>query len=256
MTRRPVDPARLALVAALLLGPAAPAASAAEALYLTWAECALDPSAAHDRGSGCATNLNQQDLYCAFRVPTEVDSVLGLELVLDVQHSAVTMPDWWMFASDGCRAGELRVSFDFTTSAVCADFLLGNAAGGLQGYYVGQPRGGAGQARIKMAASVLPSFGYATLVPAEMYYGARLTITNIGTVSPGNVCPGCGEPACLVLNSILLRRQPGAQGGDVFLAAPAPANGNFATWQGGTGADCLAVPVRPVTWGRLKSLYR
>jgi hypothetical protein len=31
---------------------------------------------------------------------------------------------------------------------------------------------------------------------------------------------------------------------------------NFATWQGGTGANCLSVPARRTTWGAVKSLYR
>jgi hypothetical protein len=63
-------------------------------------------------------------------------------------------------------------------------------------------------------------------------------------------------PACLVLNSILVRRSPGAVGGDSFVSTPGPGDANRATWQG-TGADCSAVPVRrQSTWGAVKSLYR
>ncbi len=246
-----------ALCAAALLACALPAAAcAAEGLYLTWNECALDGIATHDRGSVCATNMGQQELFVAFRMPSVTDSVLGLEIVVDLQHSADILPDWWMLGSGGCRAGALVPIFDFTGNAACVDFTMGEATGGLQGYYVGEPRGGSNQARIKMAAAFLPSAGYATLNADDLYYGAKMILTNINTIAPGPVCAGCPGAACLVLNSIWVRRQPGALGGDVYLTTPGAANANFATWQGGSGANCNAVPARAVTWGRVKSLYR
>ncbi|MBI5709680.1 MAG: hypothetical protein HZC42_05145 [Candidatus Eisenbacteria bacterium] len=243
------------LLLAFLLAFAAAPALAAEGLWLTWDECVLDPAAPHNRNSPCLGNVNGQDLYCAFQMPFPVDSVLGVDIVVDVQHGSPVLPSWWQFAPDSCRAGQLRVSFDFSTSSFCTDFWFGNGVGGLQGYYQGEPRGGANQARIKIAGAVLPGFGYRQLTAADVYYAAKLTITNAHTVDPGG-CPGCINPACLVLNSIAIRRQPGAPGGDVFLQGPGPGNGNFATWQGGSGADCTAVPVRSMTWGRVKSLYR
>jgi hypothetical protein len=247
----------VALAAAVLLTVRSPGpARADEGLFLTWNDCALAGSAPHNRNGTCLSNSGEQSLYCAFRMPFAVDSVLGLELVVDVQHSAASMPAWWMFGSGGCRAGYLRAGFDFTALSSCADFLLGNAAGGLQDYTVGQPRGGANQARIRVAAALLPSFGYATLDATSLYYAAKLTLTNNNTVAPAAVCDGCLGPACLVLNSIIVRRQPGAIGGDITLTTPGPGDANFATWQGGAGANCTLVPVRAVTWGRIKGLYR
>ena len=244
-----------ALGAALLLA-SGPAARAAEGLYLTWDECALSGLANHNRVNICSSNIGGQDLFVAFRLAQPADSVLGLEIVVDVQHADAVMPDWWQLGSGGCRSGALVPSFDFSIYTTCADFMGGQAAGGLQGYFVGQPRGGANQARIKMAAAFLPSVGYATLNADDLYYGARMNFQNIYTVAPGPVCAGCPDAACLVLNSIWVKRQPGAIGGDVYVTVPGPGNANFATWQGGAGADCAAVPVRPVTWGRVKSLYR
>ena len=244
------------IVGLLALGPFAAPARGAGGLYLTWNECVLGPGASHDRADGCSSNLVTQDLYCAFQMPASADSVLGVEIVVDVQHADAALPDWWQFAAGGCRAGFLRADFDFTTRTACSDFFLGFAAGGLQGYYVGQPRGADSQARIKLAASLLPSFGYASLDATHTYYAARITLTNDDTAPPAAVCAGCADAACLVLNSILVRRQPGAAGGDVFLQTPGPGNANFATWQGGAGADCAAVPARSMTWGRIKSLYR
>jgi hypothetical protein len=252
------SPARIlcSVLVACLLAVAPSAVRAAEGLYLTWNDCALGAGATHDRGSGCTSETGQQSLYCAFGLPAPVDSVLGLDLVVDVQSADPVLPDWWRFDSGGCRAGSLSAGFVFPSSSPCGDFLQGNAAGWLQGYYLDEPRGAANQSRIKVAASLLASLGgYASLDSVGTYYAARLTLTNIGTVG-GGACAGCTRPVCLVLNSILVRRQPGTAGGDQFLSVPGPGQANWATWQGGLGADCAAVPVRTVTWGRIKSLYR
>ena len=242
----------LVVLAVVLLALPASRAGAAEGLYLTWGECALSGSATHGGAWTCDSDLGLSDLFCAFSVGATVDSVLGLEAAVDVQHADAVLPDWWRFEVGGCRTGELVADLDFTARTSCADLYHGNATSGLS-YYPGQPHGGANQARIRVAASVLPSFGYATLVPAATYYAARIAIHHGGTITP--LCAGCIHPACLVLNSIILKRQPGAPGGDVALSA-AGTGANWATWQGGAGADCAAVPVRAITWGRIKSLYR
>ena len=252
------NPARILyipLVACLLVGGPS-AVRAAEGLYLTWNDCAPGAGATRDRGSDCTSETGQQNLYCAFGVPASLDSVLGLELVVDVQSADPVLADWWRFDPGACREGNLRAGFVFPSPSPCGDFLDGNAAGGLQGYYPNEPRGGANQARIKVAASLLESVaGYASLDSEGTYYAARLTITNTRTIGTG-ACAGCLQPVCLVFNSITVLRQPGAAGGDQFLSEPGPGQANWATWQGGLGADCVAVPVRAVTWGRIKGLYR
>jgi hypothetical protein len=226
-------------------------AGAVEGLYLTWGECALDGAAVHDRSWTCDSDLGLSDLFCAFGVGATVDSVLGAEVVVDVQHAAPVLPDWWRLDVGGCRSGDLLADLDFTARNSCADLYQGNATGGLA-FDPGQPYGGANQARIRINASVLPSFGYATIDPTKTYYAARLVIRRAHTTA----CDGCAQSACLVLNSILLKRQPGAIGGDVSVTVPGPDDANWATWQGGTGANCVTVPARAVTWGRIKGLYR
>jgi hypothetical protein len=243
------------LLSAGWLATAAPA-RADEGLFLTWNDCALAPAATHDLLFGCETNFGQQLLFCAFRLPAPADSVLGVEIVVDVQHSDPGLPSWWRFDPGGCRAGDLSVDFDFTAKSACADFLLGQAAGNLIGYFVTQPHGGANQARILAAAAVLPDAGYRQLDASSLYYAARIVINDFGTVGPGTVCTGCDAAACLVLNTVIVRRQPGALSGDVYLSVPGPDNANFATWRGGAGADCQAVPARAMTWGQIKELYR
>src|SRR5262249_13884758 len=117
-------------------------------------------------------------------------------------------------------------------------------------YTVGAPRGQLNQARLFLSAA-LPSAIQRALDGTTMYYCVRIVVSNTHT----SICPGCTGPACLVLNSILIGPRPGARGGDLLLQVPGPGGANHATWQG-TGADCLAVPARALSWGRLKSLYR
>jgi hypothetical protein len=223
---------------------------AAGSLWLTWNACAPDPGAAHDAVFGCADNTSSYALHAAFTLAAPVDSVLGAELVLDVQSAEPTLPNWWQVGTGGCRAGALTGSLAFGTSG-CADPWAGQATVGFPSYTPGMPRGGPSQARIRIGVGVAPNAPRA-LAAGTLYQAVRLVMATTRTDS----CSGCAGQTCIVLNSILLRRTPTAAGGDVFVSTPAPADANWATWQG-TGANCTAVPVRRnVTWGALKSLYR
>ena len=74
------------------------------------------------------------------------------------------------------------------------------------------------------------------------------------TGSPPAGCPGCLQPACIVLNSIKLARPAGAPGGDVTLANAAVSS--HVTWQGGTPNCPGATPTQNTSWGQVKALYR
>lgn len=265
-TRRPAAPRRasrrvsgaLALAALLALGAlpgAARDARADEGLFLTWDDC--EPGGTHDEAFDCGSNGVTLSLYCAFStaVTTGAD-VLSLEAVVDVQHSLATLPDWWRMSAGGgeCRSGQLLASADFTANNSCADPWSGLAAAEVQGYVYGEPHGLPSQVRIKVVSGV-KSANARTLVAGVQYYGMKLLLST--DRSGGSfACAGCSAPACLVLNSILVRRLPGSPGGDLFLTIPGPGNANRATWRGGAGADCVQVPARRTTWGSIKSLYR
>jgi hypothetical protein len=135
----------------------------------------------------------------------------------------------------------------------CADPWAGSGVASFPSYTVTQPRGGANQARIKAGVGVLPSDPRALLADTP-YHAVRIVIVANQTTGT-SACAGCTGKACLVLNSLWIKRLPGAQGGDVFVSAPGPAEGNWAAWQD-IGANCSAVPVRSSTWGAVKSLYR
>lgn len=240
-----------ALVAALAL--AAGSARAGEELDLTWQDCPLG-GGGHNATFTCNSNIGENDLFCSFRMPYPADSVIGVEIVVDVQHSESPMPDWWRFDPGGCRQGSLGASFDFSTHFACTDFWFETPAGGLSSYTLGEPRGQSNQARILVAAQLL-SQNYRQLDDTSLYYAAILQLRHTNTVIPPAECAGCASAACLVFNGLLVRRLPGAPGGDITISTPAPAGGNIATWQG-NGADCQAVPARATSWGQVKGLYR
>jgi hypothetical protein len=238
---------------ALLLGLAATPAHAAGGLYLRWGDCPLGGAGTAVEGFTCDSEAGIHELYCAMQMPQTVDSVLALEIVVDIQHEAAALPDWWRFDFAGCHGGKLSADDHFGPTT-CGDFWSGQAAGGLLSYTVGMPGGAPNQARMVIGLGV-PSDQPRTLDAASMYYAARIVFSNLMTSS----CTGCAGAACLVLNSILVHRPPrpdGIPSTDILLTAPGPNNGNWAGWQADSGAGCQAVPVRNVTWGAVKSLYR
>ncbi len=248
-------PRFLLALACLALAPRS--TPAAEALFLTWNDCALNGAGVATASFLCSTESGEETLYVAFTLGQSVDQILGMEAVVDLQTQTTPLPDWWHYESAGplhpvagCRVGSLNASRDFSGNTTCVDPWLGTTGGALvQDYSPGDPRGGASQARIRATASVLS--GSLALGTTSQYYAIRLTIDHALTLS----CTGCASPACLVLNSIWLRR-PTVPGGDVLLTAPAPNNASWARWQGESNADCVAVPIRRATWGRIKTMYR
>jgi hypothetical protein len=241
------------LIAALLL--LAPAARADSALYFSWNDCALGSESLQTFVFDCGSEAGAEELFCAFRMPLATGAdVLGITAIVDIQSAATSLPDWWRLGAVGeCRSGSLGVSGDFVLSAACVDPWQGQAVSEIQAYNAGEPRGGVNQARIKAVCGVIPALAR-TLDGTSVYYGLKLVIQNTHSTGAA-ACAGCLQPACLVLNSIEVKRLEGAPGGDLVLATPSPVNGNWARWQGG-GVDCGLVPVRNLTWGRVKSLYR
>lgn len=252
--RRALLPA--AALLALLLQPCP--VGAAEGIFMTWNDCYLGGASGSNRTFDCLANGLQSELYCAFTMPQAADKVVAVEIVVDLQHSAVTLPDWWRFDAGGCREDfNLLAAADFPDRTACLDMWQGAvtpAIAMVQGYIPTEPRGASNTARIKVAASVLPEDAV-TVDGVSSYYAARIVIKHAKSVGDP-VCAGCGAGACLVLNSILIGRLPGSPGGDYFLQTPGAGAGNWAYWQGGGGANCAAVPVRNRAWGQLKGLYR
>lgn len=245
---------RLGIAALLLASLLAPRNAAAdEGLGLAWDDCRTG-SGLTNLSFACDNNDAMLELIASFQLGAPLTDVIGIEVVVDVQHSSATLPDWWLMGSGACRADQLFAGADFTLLGDCADPWNGAASAEVQGYDTGQPRGGANQARIRAVAGVLPA-NARSLAAGVNYYGLRVRFRT-GKSSGTGSCAGCLAPACLVLNGITIRRLPGAPGGDVIISSVGAGNPNWVTWRGGGGADCSLVPVRAVTWGRIKTLYR
>lgn len=251
---------RLALsaLAAAILALAPAPGRAAEGIFMTWNDCYLGGSAQFNRTFDCLSNGGQSELYCAFTMPQGADKVVAVEIVVDLQHSASTLPDWWRFDAGQCREGfNLVAAADFSERTACLDMWQGAvtpAIAMVQGYTPTEPGGAASTARIKVAVSVLPEDAV-TVDGTNSYYAARIIIKHAKSLGDPT-CAGCAGPACLVLNSIEVGRLPGSTGGNYFLQTPGAGEANWARWQGGGGANCAAVPVRNRAWGQLKGLYR
>jgi hypothetical protein len=220
-----------------------------ESIALTWSTC-TGPST---RTTECASESEVHRLVVSVEVDADVDSVIGAEVVVDLQAASGQLPDWWAFGPAGCRQGSLLAGTGAAAVGPCPDVWAGFGTALVQGFSPGQPRGQSGQARILAVAGV-PSNQPATLAPGTVYGVLRLQFDSQHTISPP-ACAGCEEAVCLVLNSVRLIRLPGAA---VLpdLVVPAAGDRAWARWQSESGGSCAAVPVRRTTWGRIKSQYR
>lgn len=249
--RAPWSAACLAAVFLAVLPTAPAAAPPEEALRMTWQNCPLG-GGVRTQEFNCGNDVEVFYLYCAFSTLEPIDQVVGLELVVDLQHSSAVIPDYWRLGPfPDCRHDALTAGLNFSGTIGCANPGFSSAL--VQDYIVGQPRGQASQARIKAVAFV-PTPETRTLANDTTYVALRLQLTSVHTQF--DPCDGCFDPACLVLNSILVRRVKGAEGGDITLTTPGAGDANWVYWRTDNGAPCSMVPVRNLTWGRVKSLYR
>jgi hypothetical protein len=232
----------------LALSLAAPARAGA-GIDLAWSGCAAEGARAqlHDCEGPETTYL----LHAALAVPVPEAEVLGAILVFDLQLAAAAVPPWWQIASGGCRDGQVAASV-LTTGRGCEDPWQGQATALLQSTLIPGPLGDPAQVRL-IASVAVPSDAAALLTPGPLWQVTTLrlrTERSTGTIA----CAGCDAGACLVLNSVQLLRAPGSPGGDPVYSDPITPAGQQVTWQ--AGAPCKSVPVRRVSWGRIRALYR
>jgi len=219
----------------------------ADGIDLAWNDCRGTTAASASLTVACANAATEQ-FVAAFRLAAPVDSVVAVEVVIDVlAPGALRLPEWWAYAPGGCRDGALVASANFGGMTGCADWLGGAATFDSQPVYApGAPRGAANTARIVATFAVLSSQAR-TLAPGTSYYATRFTIQN-----DNGVCPGCTAPVCLLLESVRLLR---VRGDDRVLDVPSAMDANQIMWQS-TTASCATVPARRTSWGMLRQLYR
>jgi hypothetical protein len=175
-----------------------------------------------------------------------------MELVIDVNIAGTEgdpLPVWWMMAPD-CRANGWAA--DGARSLSCNDAWNGLGTGSFQGWITGTPGWSTRHARLLVASGVLPQDAV-TLLANDIYTACRVLLRTTNTTLCND---GCTTPACLVFNSLLVRRLHTPADEEILISGPEAGGSDRAVWQGGTGADCQAVPTRRATWGAVKALYR
>ena len=253
MRRWGASPVLLAslLASYLVLVLHTPAATAA-GFDLRWDACAADGGVAN-KDFACDTDAGSHRLVGSFLLDQPLADVAFIEVTLDfIVANDQVVPVWWEFFD--CRLGMLSGNSTWDPSSVnCDDWSLGTGLGGLAGFsHEGSiaPADTASHRRIIFAAGA-PS-PYPDLDANQDYFLLNLDISDFYTTQPGG-CAGCTVPVCIVLNSISLMNSTSQF---TVLEGPQVPGGNFATWQGGSGASCAAVPAKRTTWGAVKSLYR
>jgi hypothetical protein len=238
------------MTCAYLALTASAAAATGGSINLGWGDCGGLP-ATENRTFACDTNAGTNTLVGSFLAPCCVTELQTIEVAMDLQSTGATLPNWWQMRTAQCRAQALVPGFDFTSGPfTCFDYWQNRASGGVQE----DPFAG-NRARIRMLMALPYQDPTVGPVPEALEtYSYKCIISNRKTAGQG-ACGGCGTGVCIVLNSITLDQKTWNPYGDYLITAPA--NRNWVTWQGGTGADCfLATPARNVTWGSIKTLYK
>lgn len=235
----------------LLTAALAIASVAFAQVNLSWTDCGTNGAA--DATFACNTNSGVNVMIGSYISPNAPQCVAN-EFYLDFIEAAATIQPWWQVDATafpgGCRTGGYTYSSDFTAGPFsCADFWGGQASGG-GGILPNFLNVGPNTMRFKGVFAIAAE---QPLTPDQETYSFKLTILHSKTAG-ATACAGCSDPACFVLNRITVNQPLGV--GDFNLSLPAPGGRDFVTWQGGTGANCAAVPAQNRTWGQVKALYR
>lgn len=241
------------LLATLLVFVLHTPTATASGFDLRWDACAADAGVAN-KNFACDTDDGSHTMVASFMLAQPITGLFFAEAVIDlIVAGNQPVPAWWDF--NDCRLFALSADATPDPAAVnCGDWSGGTGAAVMSSYTSAgtiAPGDSASHRRGTVIAGVNPP-GVNVAANTD-YFLFNLVLVNSGTLDPGG-CAGCSVPVCIVLNSI--RFADTAFQEITTLSAPTAPGSNFATWQGGAGANCLSVPAKRTTWGAVKSLYR
>ena len=252
MRRWGASPALLAALTSLATLALHSSTATAAGFDLRWDACAADAGVSN-QAFACDTDDGSHTMIASFRLDQPITGMFLFEAVIDIiVADSQPVPPWWEIFD--CHFFGLQANSTIDPLAVnCADF-----GGGLGASVVSTmnhdgsiaPADTASHRRVIVVGGVDPPG--VNLAANQEYFVFNLVLDHTTTMDPGS-CAGCTQPVCIVLNSIRITNSAFSV---TTLGAPQVPGGNFATWQGGVGANCQAVPVRRATWGAIKSLYR
>ena len=251
----------------VILGTLAQGSTAlADGINLSWNDCGTaGGQAAH---FGCETNVGPPyELFVSFSPPSGLEEIIGIGATIDFYPSgrdAPTLPNWWRIGAEECRRSKaLQASADFDAGPYTCD----NPYWGINAS-LGQSISHDGyRTRLIITATWDESTPFVPDGQVE-YYAFRIRLARTSSVGAG-ACAGCELPVCIFAREVQffqpLRFNHDPQisnSRDRQIASWHNANLSFGDirdpliypyWSCSPG---LTVSTRPVTWGRIQSLYR
>ncbi len=235
---------RTVALSALLLLLLASAAVAAPGFNLTWgAKCWKDGGTANLDFACNTTTGTVGTLTVSFAPAAAHDDFISASIVLEGMSETASVPDWWRLGTGECRNGSFALVTDFTAVPTsCTDLWEGGGFGSLGQYLEGGNR-------IHVYALWVPDYPIPIGAAVE-YACAMFTVDGAKTTGAG-ACSGCSTPLAWGLDRVEL----GYLNGAPTEILTEPLQNQCVTWQHST-LGCGTVPVRSMTWGQVKSLYR
>lgn len=236
----------------------------ADGINLSWNDCGVAGTrAAH---FGCETNDGPPyELFVSFSPPVGLEEVIGISATIDFYPSgrdAPAVPNWWRIGAEECRTSKaLQASADFERGPyTCESPYWGtNVNLGQQISHDGY------RTRLIMTATWDESTPFVPDRQVE-YYAFRIRVARTSTVG-ASACAGCELPVCILARDVQIY-QPFRFAYDPLISNPrdrqiaswhnagltlSDFQGVYPNWSCSPGQT---VSARPVTWGRIKSLYR
>ena len=240
---------------------------AAEGTNLSWNHCFGQGTGVQNVAFACDNNAGSRVMTGSFILGSNLNQVIGLEIVVELAAASTGLPAWWELYQPGfCRQESLRMDLvPDVADPVCVDWSHGVAAGGIGKYCTfgsscfSGPPSSPNRAKVVMATAVAQERAR-DLTPGTEYFAFHLMIDNVGTAGAGS-CSGCDVPVCIGVNSINV--VPKGTVGSLLLTTGTAPGSNFIAWQGGAVPASRSIPGCPAVtatrrsaWGQLKALYR
>jgi hypothetical protein len=228
-------------------------AAMASGLYLGFNDCASGAPATFVTQACTSNGGTAMTLIASIVLPHPMANFVSAGVVIDVQTTAATLPDWWRVDAGGCRPGAATVALDGTAGgAGCGTIWdgLGSTLPLFQAQVgaMTTPPLAPNRLRLNSVAAILAPTTLSNV--ADELGVCKLSISRAGTTT----CTGCGGGAAMVLNEInFISSVPGAPVDAVI--NPAAPGGNGITFQNGA-PNPGATPTANRTWGSIKALYR
>jgi hypothetical protein len=221
----------------------------AEAINLSWNNCASGPGASDDMTFACDDESKTMVLVGSFIAPAGISQFIGMEASIVVSTDNNGIPDFWQLGAEGCRQTSASPQFTFPGMSGCATPWNTQTLGlwNFSNHDADVPPG-RGHMRVD---AVRPANQALQLSTGKEYYAFQMRID----MDALSTCAGCRDGACFVMNSVTLY-QP-VDVADAYVITT-PAARNFVTWQGG-GANCQAAggkATQRTTPGQLRARYR